>query len=140
MPKGAFPFLQYHIFVLGEECNYKDDITSSRKMTVEQFRELCLTLPDAKEQMHFDKPSYRWKGKIFATLHLDTKRVVLKFNAEQQIKFGERDSKTFYAVQGGWGKQGYTYVEFQRVKKKDIEEAVKISFANVSAKKPAKKK
>ncbi|MFN0032697.1 MAG: MmcQ/YjbR family DNA-binding protein [Flavobacteriales bacterium] len=104
-------------------------------MTTEDFRELCLTMPDAEEQMHFDKPSYRWKGKIFATLHHDTKRGVLKFNTEQQVEFAERDSKTFYTVQGGWGRQGYTYVELQTVKKKDIEEAVKISFANVSTKK-----
>lgn len=92
-------------------------------------------MPGCEEQMHFDKPSYRWKGKIFATLHLDTKRGVLKLDVEQQTEFMSRDSSAFYPVQGGWGKQGYSYVELEKVKRPDLEEAVCIAFQNVSGKK-----
>jgi hypothetical protein len=37
-------------------------------LTAEDARRLALTLPDASEQDHHGRPSFRVKGKIFATL------------------------------------------------------------------------
>jgi hypothetical protein len=37
-------------------------------MTVEQVRKLALALPETVEQDHFGNPSFRVRGRIFATL------------------------------------------------------------------------
>lgn len=37
-------------------------------MTVEQIRKLALAFPEAVEQEHFGNPSFRVRGRIFATV------------------------------------------------------------------------
>jgi hypothetical protein len=39
-------------------------------MTLSQVRAYALTLPDATEEPHFDRTSFRVRGKIFATARL----------------------------------------------------------------------
>jgi len=45
---------------------------------LETARKLCLSFQDVIEYDHFDKPAYKVKKKIFATLWLDEKRAVVK--------------------------------------------------------------
>jgi hypothetical protein len=40
-------------------------------VTLEEARRLCLSLPEASEQPHFDMSSFRVRGKIFATVSPD---------------------------------------------------------------------
>ena len=102
---------------------------------LETAREICLSLPEATEQEHFGRPSYRVNKKIFTTLHLDSKRATVKFTPEQQIEYGERYPSVFQPVQGGWGKQGYTFIDLEGVQREVLEEAIKISWHNVAPKK-----
>lgn len=46
-------------------------------MTPDDARALALALPDAVEQDHHGKPSFRVRGKIFATLWDDTRMNVM---------------------------------------------------------------
>ncbi|HEY0094043.1 MAG TPA: MmcQ/YjbR family DNA-binding protein [Archangium sp.] len=82
-------------------------------MTLEQVRKLALSLPEAEEQAHFDKPSFRVRGKIFATLHVPDKRAVLKLSLEEQDAFVRMQPDVFAVTP--WGHQGWTSVELARV-------------------------
>jgi hypothetical protein len=44
-------------------------------MRLEQARRFALSLPEATEQPHFDKSSYRVRGKIFATVPPDNRHL-----------------------------------------------------------------
>lgn len=46
-------------------------------MTADEARALALALPDAVEQDHHGRPSFRVRGKIFATLWTDARMNVM---------------------------------------------------------------
>ncbi len=54
---------------------------------LETVRTMALSFDEAIEQMHFDKPSFRVKKKIFATIDLINKIVVVKLNEIDQSVF-----------------------------------------------------
>jgi hypothetical protein len=82
-------------------------------MTPNDVRKLALSLPEAEEQAHFDKPSFRVRGKIFATLWEKEKRAVLKLSLEEQDAFVKMQPEVFAVTP--WGHQGWTSVELARV-------------------------
>lgn len=82
-------------------------------MTPNDVRKLALALPEAEEQAHFDKPSLRVRGKIFATLWEKEKRAVLKLSLEEQDAFVRMHPDVFAVTP--WGHQGWTSVELARV-------------------------
>jgi predicted DNA-binding protein (MmcQ/YjbR family) len=41
-------------------------------------RQLALSLPEAEEKSHFEKPDFRVKNKVFAVLHEDKPSMVVK--------------------------------------------------------------
>lgn len=62
-------------------------------MNIEQFREYCLSLPFATEDMPFDDTVlvFRLKGKIFGAIILDKPNlVVLKCEPEYALELRER--------------------------------------------------
>jgi hypothetical protein len=106
---------------------------------VEAVRKLALSFPEAEEQDHWGKPSYRIKKKIFATLWLKEKKVVLKLNALDQSVFCDFKNEVFYPVPGAWGKQGWTMVDLKKVRKDMFEDALELSFKAVAPKTIVKK-
>ncbi len=82
-------------------------------LTPNDVRKLALSLPEAEEQAHFDKPSFRVRGKIFATLWEKEKRAVLKLSHEEQDAFVRMQPDVFAVTP--WGHQGWTSVELARV-------------------------
>lgn len=79
-------------------------------LSTSTFRSWALALAGAEEVPHFDKPSFRYKGKIFATLWEEENKAMLKLPPELQAQFCERDPDAFSPVPGAWGKQGATFV------------------------------
>ncbi len=79
-------------------------------MTVDNFRELALSLPETEEREHMDHPDFRVGGKIFATLRPKDDQGVVMLSPEQQAEFIKAKPKAFQPVKGGWGKQGATEV------------------------------
>lgn len=82
-------------------------------ITTKAVRELALSLPEAEEHDHWGRPSFRVRGKIFATLHEGTKRFVIKASREEQDLFTTSDPETFEVAPGG--AQGWMFVDLSRV-------------------------
>lgn len=69
------------------------------------------------------------------TLRPDDKRAVLNFTSEQQSLFASAPGNVFYPVQGGWGRQGWTFVDLKKVGKKLFKDAVITSWCKTANKK-----
>ena len=93
-------------------------------VTTDAVRQLALSLPEAVEVPHNDKPSFRVGQKIFCVLHPEDSRAVLKLSGVDQSVFDDYNPSVFYPVEGGWGRQGWTVVELLKVKKEVFREAL----------------
>jgi hypothetical protein len=102
-------------------------------------RQVALSLPETVEQKHRGKPSFRVRNRIFAVLHPEDKRVVLKLSAVDQSVFDDYDPAVFHPVEGGWGRQGWTVVELSKVKKEVFREALVSAWLGVAPKTLAKR-
>jgi hypothetical protein len=104
-------------------------------VSLEAFRKLALSFPGAHEERHFEKPSFRFKKKIFATLHVPVSRAVLKLTEEDQSVFCAYREGVFFPVHGAWGKQGWTFVDLKKVRKDMLTDALTQAYTIVSSKK-----
>jgi len=109
-------------------------------VTIATFRQMALALPGAEEQPHFDIPSFRVKGKIFATIWEKDNKVMLRLSPIDQSVFCSYDTSVFYPVPNAWGKQGATFVELKKVRKDMLKDALNVAYNGVAAPKPKKKK
>ncbi len=102
-------------------------------VTNQQVRELALALPGASEQGHFGKPSFRVGKKIFATLHEDDRRAVLKFPVPDQQALVAMEPEVYET--GGWAHQGWTLVNLKRVRKARFVDQLELAWSQVASKK-----
>ena len=86
-------------------------------ISIAMARELALSLPEVEEKSHFHLPDFRVKKKIFASLHENKNRMMVKLPSKDQSVFCLIDSTIIYPVPGGWGKRGATFINLQKVKK-----------------------
>ena len=71
-------------------------------MTPAQFRKLALSMPDAHEEPHFDRASFRIGTKIFATmLEKDATAMVRVSPLEELMLLLEGQPEVFFSF-GGW--------------------------------------
>ncbi len=108
-------------------------------ISVESFRKIALDYEEAEEQPHFEKASFRVNKKIFATLDVKLKSVVIKLSEIEQSVFCAFNKTIIYPVNGTWGKQGWTIIELTKVKKEVLKDALRTSYCNVSSKKIVRK-
>jgi predicted DNA-binding protein (MmcQ/YjbR family) len=106
-------------------------------ISIETFRKLALSFPEAEEQPHFEKPSFRIKKKIFATLSVKENQCVLKLSPIDQSVFVNYNNKIIYPVKGAWGKQGWTMVNLKKVRKDLFTDALTTAYCSVAPKKLA---
>jgi predicted DNA-binding protein (MmcQ/YjbR family) len=104
-------------------------------VTIEIFRTLALAFPEATEEPHFEKTSFRIKKKIFASFDEKNNHAVLKLNEIDQSVFCASSEMIFYPIPNKWGKQGWTIVELAKVRPEMFEDALKLSYQNVISKK-----
>jgi hypothetical protein len=105
-------------------------------MTVEDFRRIALSFPDASEGAHMNHPDFRVNGKIFATLHYpDDGWAMVKLPLDQQASFVELAPAAFVPVKGGWGRQGATNVRMAKVSEETLRGALEIAWQNTAQKK-----
>jgi predicted DNA-binding protein (MmcQ/YjbR family) len=109
-------------------------------INIQIFRSLALALPDASEQAHFEKTSFRIAKKIFATYDEKNNRACIKLSEIDQNIFCLIDKAWFYPVPNSWGKQGWTFAALDLVDEETFAYALKTAHACVSTKKPAAKK
>lgn len=83
--------------------------------TSQHFRELALAFPGASEEPHFEKISFRFKKKIFATMDEKNGTAVLKLTPLQQTDFCAWTKTACYPVPNKWGLQGWTTIVLAEV-------------------------
>lgn len=98
----------------------------------ETFRALAISFPATEELPHFEKPSFRHKGKIFATYHAATDRAMLKLTPIQQSVYHSYDPLIFFPVPGAWGAKGYTLVQLSTVPEDIFKEALTAAYEGVA--------
>jgi hypothetical protein len=109
-------------------------------MTVEDFREIALSLPDTIESAHMNHPDFRVNGKIFATLpNPEDGWAMVKLPPDRQLAFMELQPTVFKPVNGAWGRQGATNVRLKSVQEETLRAALTLAWQNESGKKSRKK-
>lgn len=103
-------------------------------VSIAAFRKLALALPGAEELPHFEKPSFRVKKKIFATLHEKDKRAMLMLTPEDQSVFCLYDATIFIPVPGFWGAKGATFVDLTKVRTDMCKDALSAAHASLQKK------
>ncbi len=101
------------------------------------FRELALSFPEATEEPHFEKTSFRVKKKIFATYDESKKRACIKLSEIDQNVFSAADKSIVFPVDNKWGKQGWTLIEMKKVHKDLFVDALTTAYCAVAPKKLA---
>ena len=104
-------------------------------VSIRTFRQLALSFPESKELPHFDKASFRVRGKIFATMQEKEKNAVIKLSLIDQSVFCSVDKISISPVPGGWGRQGWTRIELKNMNKALLKDALTIAWCNVAPKK-----
>ncbi|MFD2521895.1 MmcQ/YjbR family DNA-binding protein [Emticicia soli] len=99
------------------------------------LREIVLSFPDAVEQPHFEKTSFRAKKKIFATYSKHEHRACLKLSVSDQSLFCAFNKAIIYPLPNKWGQQGWTLFELTKLEKEMIEAALETAFKEVTKKK-----
>jgi hypothetical protein len=101
-------------------------------MDVADLRSLALALPEAEEHDHFGRPSFRVRGRIFATVHADGRGVNLKLpRDEHEALVGSRPD-VFGTVT--WGQLIRTSVVLAEVEPGELAELVEEAWRAVAPK------
>ncbi len=106
-------------------------------VSIDTFRKLALSFPEATEEPHFEKTSFRVKKKIFATYDELKKRACIKLSEIDQNVFSAADKSIVFPVDNKWGKQGWTLIEMKKVHKDLFIDALKTAYCEVAPKKLA---
>ena len=104
-------------------------------MTINDFRRLALSFPEAVESAHMGHPDFRVGGKIFATIASDDAFGMAKLNPEQQSWFLENATETFTPASGAWGERGATMIKLESADETLVRRALNAAWRNTAPKK-----
>jgi predicted DNA-binding protein (MmcQ/YjbR family) len=104
-------------------------------VTIDLFRKIALSFPETTEEPHFEKTSFRIKKKIFATYHEKNNRACIKLSETDQDVFSSSNKTIIYPVPNKWGKQGWTFIDLNGVKKELFIDALTTAWCEVAPKK-----
>jgi hypothetical protein len=82
-------------------------------VSADTVRALALALPEAEEQPHFGRPSFRVRRRIFATLREAEQRAVLKLSSGEVPLLVGSEPAAF--SENPWSFQGWVTVELAAV-------------------------
>jgi predicted DNA-binding protein (MmcQ/YjbR family) len=106
-------------------------------VSIDTFRKLALSFPEATEEPHFEKTSFKVKKKIFATYDDPKKRACIKLSEIDQDVFSSSGKAIIFPVDNKWGKQGWTLIEMNKVRKELFIDALTTAYCEVAPKKLA---
>lgn len=101
------------------------------------LRTFLFTLPEVTEEPHFEKSSFRVKGKIVATFDVKNNRLCIKLSEIDQSAFSAADAKNIYPVDNKWGEQGWTFIELNNIHHDLLKDAITTAYCTVAPKKLA---
>lgn|SRR5690606_24068232 len=102
-------------------------------ITIDTLRKIALSFPEASEEPHFEKTSFRVRKKIFATYDEKNKMTSIKLSETDQDVFSSAD--TIFPVANKWGKQGWTLIDMNKVHKDLFVDALTTAYCEVAPKK-----
>jgi hypothetical protein len=106
--------------------------------SIDLFRKLALSLPEAVESAHMGHPDFRLNNQIFATVSAQAKGLgMVKLTPEQQGAFTTDLPDVFEPVPGGWGKMGCTHVHLAAANADTLLGALTTAYRNLEAKQSA---
>lgn len=106
-------------------------------VSIELFRKLALSFPEAAEAPHFEKTSFRVRKKIFATYDDKNHRACIKLSEIDQDVFSSAGRSVIYPLANKWGKQGWTLIELQKVHPDLFTDALITAYCEVAPQKLA---
>ncbi len=104
-------------------------------VTLTTFRKLALSLPEATEEPHFEKISFRVKKKIFATYDVKNKSACVRISEIDQHVYSSIDRTIIHPVDNKWGKQGWTIIEMNKINKELFNEVLTAAYCEAAPKK-----
>ena len=99
--------------------------------TAQTFSELALSFEGSNEHPHFDKTSFRYKSKIFATLNQKENRSTLKFTPEEQSMLCKVNPDAIFPVPNKWGKTGWTHIIYEEIPEEILLELLRAAYLNL---------
>ena len=109
-------------------------------MTVDDFRRIALSMPEAAEGSHMGHPDFRAGGRIFATVcYPDSHWGMVGLTPEQQNEFVSTWPESFHPVKGGWGRRGSTNVRLDTVKEDQLRAAISSAWRKATETKSARR-
>ena len=104
-------------------------------MTIDDFRKLALSLPEATEMAHMDHPDFRVRNKIFATLgYPDKGWAMVNVTLNQRKVLLREDPEAYVPVKGFWGRNGATMVQLRAAKKAMVLKALTAAWCKTAPK------
>lgn len=103
--------------------------------TVEVFRQLALSFPEAIESGHMGQADFRVNKKIFATLDGAKNLGTLKLTPDDQLLFLEINPEVFFPANGAWGERGWTRLHLQEVDEATLRSGLEKAWKGVAPKK-----
>jgi len=105
-------------------------------MTIDDFRKLALSLPEAAEMAHMDHPDFRVRNRIFATLDYPERGWgMVNVTLNQRKVLVREDPDAYVPVKGFWGKNGATMVRLRAAKKATVRKALTAAWCKTAPKK-----
>ncbi|HZU09767.1 MAG TPA: MmcQ/YjbR family DNA-binding protein [Pseudacidobacterium sp.] len=109
-------------------------------MTLNDFRRLALSLPEAREAEHMGHPDFRVAGKIFATLaYPDASFGMVELSPLDQERFVKAAPAVFVPVPGYWGRNGATRVHLKKATKTVLKPAMEAAWKRAASRKSTAK-
>lgn len=106
-------------------------------MTHDDIRAIALSLPEAQEHPHFDRASFRVRGKIFSTLppvgEDRVHKVVLKLPLLVKESLQETDPGAIVSL-GNWDKGGWTQLDIGRMDEAKLADLIRLAWRGVAPK------
>ena len=101
-------------------------------LTPDDIRQVALSMPEAYEEPHFDTASFRVNKKIFCTIHTKQPRIMLKLDPEDQHNLS--DGEAVVPVPGTWGRNGSTFVWYEKLAAERLPDLMRMAWAQVAPK------
>ncbi|RSC93484.1 MmcQ/YjbR family DNA-binding protein [Tenacibaculum singaporense] len=95
---------------------------------------IVMSFPEVTVEPHFEKISFRVRKKIVATHDEKNNRVTVKLSEVDQEHFSSLNL-TIYPVDNKWGKQGWTFIELDKVNEGLLRDVLTAAYCEVAPKK-----
>ena len=110
-------------------------------MTLAAFRNLALSMPEAHEEPHFERTSFRVGKKIFATMTADGREVMVPVRPLAScLALLESDPEIFFSY-GGWTERnGALGIRLARVDARLLQKLVEDAWARIAPKRKSSRR